>query len=126
MFLSGVAGPDLPREPPARGRRARGRRAALLLRGGLAPDLLRTILEADVNSGIEAGYWRDVIGAEFDSLPRLSVTVAQAMRLWSIDAAIARRVLDSYVESGYLMVTAGGQYQRSDYATALDRTAVAG
>lgn len=79
-----------------------------------------------MNSGIEAGYWRDVIGAEFDSLPRLSLTVAQAMRLWSIDAAIARRVLDSYVESGYLMVTAGGQYQRSDYATALDRTAVAG
>jgi hypothetical protein len=83
-------------------------------------------VEADVNSGIEAGYWRDVIGAEFDSLPRLSLTVAQAMRLWSIDEAIARRVLDSYVESGYLTVTADGQYQRSDYGTALARTAAAG
>ena len=79
-----------------------------------------------MNIGIEAGYWRDVIGAEFDSLPRLSLTVAQAMRLWAIDEAIARRVLDSYVESGYLTVTAEGQYQRSDYATALARTAAAG
>ena len=49
---------------------------------------------------IEAGYWRDVIGAEYDGLRGLSLTVPQAMRLWSIDEDIARRVLDSYVESG--------------------------
>ena len=54
---------------------------------------------------IEAGYWRDVIGAEYDALPGLSLTVAQAMRLWAIDEDIARRVLDSYVESGYLTLT---------------------
>jgi hypothetical protein len=71
-----------------------------------------------VTSGIEAGYWRDVIGAEYDSLPRLSLTVAQAMRLWSIDEDISRRVLDSYVESGYLEVASDGQYRRADVATA--------
>jgi hypothetical protein len=72
-----------------------------------------------VNSGIEVGYWRDVIGAKFDSLPRLSLTVAQAMRLWAIDADIAERVLDSYVESGYLTRTADGRFHRSDYRTVL-------
>jgi hypothetical protein len=78
-----------------------------------------------VNPNIEAGYWRDVIGAEFDSLPRLSLTIAQAQRLWSIDEAIARRVLDSYVESGYLTITQDGRYQRSDFATAAARAAAA-
>ena len=65
---------------------------------------------------IEAGYWRDVIGAEYDSLPALSLTVAQARRLWALDEGIARRVLDSYVESGYLTVTSGNRYRRSDLA----------
>lgn len=67
-----------------------------------------------MSGNIEAGYWRDVIGAEYDGLPALSLTVAQAMRLWSIDGDIARRVLDSYVESGYLTLDADGRYRRSD------------
>ena len=69
-----------------------------------------------MDRGIEAGYWRDVIGAEYDGLRGLSLTVAQAMRLWSIDEDIARRVLDSYVESGYLTVTPEGRYRRTDVA----------
>ena len=64
--------------------------------------------------GIETGYWRDVIGAEYDTLPRLSLTVPQAQRLWSIEEAIARYVLESYVESGYLTRTGDGRYRRSD------------
>jgi hypothetical protein len=71
-----------------------------------------------VDLRIEAGYWRDVIGAEFDGLPTLSLTVAQAMRLWSIDEAMARRVLESYVESGYLTVTGEGRYRRTDVPAA--------
>ena len=67
---------------------------------------------------IDAGYWRDVIGAEYHGQPALSLTVAQAMRLWSIDEDIARRVLDSYVESGYLTLTADGRYRRTDTVTA--------
>jgi len=67
-----------------------------------------------MDRGIEAGYWRDVIGAEYDGLRGLSLTVPQAMRLWSIDEDIARRVLDSYVESGYLTMTADGRYRRTD------------
>ena len=67
---------------------------------------------------IESGYWRDVIGAEYDALPGLSLTVAQAMRLWAIDEDITRRALDSYVESGYLTLTTDGRYRRTDMATA--------
>ena len=67
---------------------------------------------------IEAGYWRDVIGAEFDGLPTLSLTMAQAMRLWSLDQEMARRVLESYVESGYLTVTSDGRYRRTDVPAA--------
>ena len=43
--------------------------------------------------------------------------MAQAVRLWSIDEDIARRVLDSYVESGYLTVTTEGRYLRTDVVT---------
>ena len=71
-----------------------------------------------MNPGIEAGYWRDVVGAAYDGLPRLTVTLAQAQRLWGIDEAMARRVLDSYVETGYLTLTPDGHYRRSDYASA--------
>jgi len=72
-----------------------------------------------VSAGIEAGYWRDVVGAQYDGLPRLSLTLAQARRLWSIDEALARYVLDSYVESGYLTIAPDGAYRRSDYEQAL-------
>jgi hypothetical protein len=78
---------------------------------------------AIVSNHIEAGYWRDVIGAEYDSLPRLSLTIAQAQRLWSIEADIARRVLDSYVDSGYLARTTDAQYRRADQALGLARAA---
>ena len=78
-----------------------------------------------MNLAIEAGYWRDVVGAEYDGLPRLTLTLAQAQRLWGIDEAMARRVLDSYVETGYLTVTPDGHYRRSDYATAAARSRTA-
>jgi hypothetical protein len=71
-----------------------------------------------VDRRIDAGYWRDVIGAAYDGQATLSLTVAQAMRLWSIDEDITRRVLDSYVESGYLTLTTDGRYRRTDMATA--------
>jgi hypothetical protein len=71
-----------------------------------------------MSAGIDAGYWRDVIGAKFEGLPRLSLTLAQAQRLWAIDDALARHVLDSYVASGYLVRTPDGSYRRSDYAQA--------
>jgi Fic family protein len=74
-----------------------------------------------VTDAIDAGYWRDVMGAEFESLPRLSLSLAQAQRLWGITEAMARRVLESYVATGYLTQTPDGHYQRTDYASAAAR-----
>jgi hypothetical protein len=36
------------------------------------------------------------------------------MRLWGLPEATARYVLDSYVETGYLLHTPDGQYRRVD------------
>jgi hypothetical protein len=79
-------------------------------------------VEGDVNDRIQAGYWRDVVGAEYDSLPRLSLTLPQAQRLWGLDEALARRVLASYLESGYLTLTADGHYRRTDDVSAAPRS----
>ena len=70
-----------------------------------------------MSRAIDTNYWRDVAGAAYDGQPRLSLTLVQAQRLWSIDAETARSVLDSYVETGYLARTADGQYRRSDYTS---------
>ncbi len=63
---------------------------------------------------MDRGYWRDVVGAEYDSLPELSLTLAQAQRLWNLDAETGRWVLESFVESGYLVLTRDGRYRRAD------------
>jgi hypothetical protein len=85
----------------------------------MAPRLLRMPVEAHVNAAIEVNYWRDVIGAAYEGLPTLSVTVAQARRLWAIEEEIARRVLDSYLETGYLTMTPEGRYRRTESATSV-------
>jgi hypothetical protein len=69
-----------------------------------------------VSRAIDANYWRDVAGAAYDGQPTLSLTLAQAQRLWGIDEALARAVLDSYIETGYLTRSLDGQYRRSDVA----------
>jgi hypothetical protein len=72
-----------------------------------------------LNAAIEVNYWRDVVGAAYDSQPTLSLTLAQARRLWAIEEEIARRVLDSYLDSGYLTRTLDGRYRRSDGSTSI-------
>ena len=56
-----------------------------------------------MTAAIDRGYWRDVVGAEYDSLPELSLTLAQTQRLWNLDAETGRWVLESFVDSGYLV-----------------------
>jgi hypothetical protein len=67
-----------------------------------------------MTTSIYRGYWRDVVGAEYDSLPELSLTLAQAQRLWTLDADTCQGLLQSFVESGYLVLTIDGRYQRAD------------
>jgi hypothetical protein len=54
----------------------------------------------------------DRIRQEYREMPGLSVTVAQAQRLWHIEATTCRRLLDVLVEDGYLRACDDARYRR--------------
>jgi DNA-binding IclR family transcriptional regulator len=49
---------------------------------------------------------------DFDELPTLRLTTAQAMRLWDRDRPTCQKVLDSLVEAHLLRRDSRGQYCR--------------
>jgi hypothetical protein len=53
------------------------------------------------------------VSAEFREMPGLTLTLAQAARLFSIDAALCEHVLRALVERGVL-VTDGRAFARAD------------
>jgi len=50
------------------------------------------------------------LAREFEELPTLRLTVAQAMRLWSLDCATCQIALDTLVDSGLLEKDLTGRY----------------
>lgn len=48
--------------------------------------------------------------AEYHEMPGLSLTRAQACRLWSLDAATCQKALDHLVSSGVLTTSGQGCY----------------
>ena len=50
------------------------------------------------------------IHAEYEALPSLKLTVAQACRLWSADEASCQVALDTLVREGVLWLTPSGRY----------------
>lgn len=50
------------------------------------------------------------VEAEYREMPGLKLTVTQAARLWALDAAESRQVLDSLVEAGILGRARDGAY----------------
>jgi hypothetical protein len=67
------------------------------------------------------------IRGEFREMPGLTLTVAQARRLWSLDSSTCSAVLSELVESGFLCRRADGAYGRSsDLAARTLRMAKAG
>lgn len=48
--------------------------------------------------------------AEYQEMPGLSLTRAQACRLWGLDAATCQRALDHLVSSGVLTTSGQGCY----------------
>jgi hypothetical protein len=67
------------------------------------------------------------IRGEFREMPGLTLTVAQARRLWSLDPSTCSDVLTQLVETGFLCRRADGAYGRaSDLATRSLRMAKAG
>lgn len=53
-----------------------------------------------------------MVRGEFLEMPGLSLTFRQAMRLWHLDAASCRRVLDALIGIGFLTETRQGVYRR--------------
>lgn len=53
------------------------------------------------------------VRGEFREMPGLSLTLAQAGRLWSLDRSTCREVLTQLVESGFLCLRGDGAYCRS-------------
>ena len=67
------------------------------------------------------------IRGEFREMPGLTLTVAQARRLWSLDPSTCSDVLTQLVETGFLCRRADGAYGRaSDMANRPARMAKAG
>lgn len=53
------------------------------------------------------------IRSEYREMPGLTLTVAQAQRLWALDQPACERVLGTLVESGFLRRTGRGAFVRS-------------
>ena len=49
---------------------------------------------------------------DFDELPTLRLTTAQAMRLWNLDRPTCQKLLDTLVEAHLLDVDGAGRYAR--------------
>jgi hypothetical protein len=54
------------------------------------------------------------VRGEFNEMPGLQLTIAQAARLWGMDTAACRRVIDALVEAAFLRWTPAGTIVRVD------------
>jgi hypothetical protein len=52
------------------------------------------------------------VDSEYQEMPGLSLTAAQARRLWRLDPATCDRVLEALVREGHLRRTRDGMYVR--------------
>jgi hypothetical protein len=53
------------------------------------------------------------IRSEFHEMPGLTLTPAQAARLWSLDRATSTRILEDLASAGFLCRTRRGAYLRA-------------
>lgn len=73
----------------------------------------------DVRTSVSSGQADDALAqaamlvrGDYQEMPGLSLTFRQAMRLWHLDAASCRLVLDLLVGTGFLTETRHGAYRR--------------
>jgi hypothetical protein len=59
--------------------------------------------------------WRTIVMDAYTMLPALCLTRAQGQRLWGMDPAMCRCVLEGLVETGTLVRTVSGLYCRGDH-----------
>lgn len=53
------------------------------------------------------------VQGEFNEMPGLQLTLAQAARLWGLDDAACRRVIDALVDAAFLRWTPAGTIVRA-------------
>ena len=53
------------------------------------------------------------VRGEYREMPGMRLTVAQAMRLWTLDRQVCSSVLDSLVAAGFLTQDRNGRYVRA-------------
>jgi hypothetical protein len=58
--------------------------------------------------------WAQIVRGEFDESPGLSLTRAQAKRLWGLDGDICDAVLQRLITSGFLRQNARQMFIRDD------------
>lgn len=56
------------------------------------------------------------VRGEYEEMPGLSLTLAQAQRLWALDRPTCAWVLQTLVEGRFLRTTARGRYVRTEHA----------
>jgi hypothetical protein len=54
------------------------------------------------------------IRGEFNEMPGMQLTIAQAARLWGMDQAACRRVIDALVDAAFLRWTDAGTVVRCE------------
>jgi hypothetical protein len=54
------------------------------------------------------------VRGEFNEMPGLQLTIAQASRLWGMDQMACRRVIDALVDAAFLRWTPMGTVVRSE------------
>ena len=77
----------------------------------MAPVLLR-------QRGMELHRLVHRVRSEFNEMPGLQLTLPQAARLWGLDQAASRQVIDVLVDGSFLRWTARGTVVRADRAAA--------
>lgn len=58
------------------------------------------------------------VQGEYNEMPGLRLTSAQAQRLWGLDRAACDALLNALVDAKFLFRTRDGAFVRSDYARA--------
>jgi hypothetical protein len=64
---------------------------------------------------MEAPVVTERIRAEFNEMPDLQLTIAQAARLWGLDQTSCRRVIEDLVASAFLRWTPAGTIVRAGH-----------
>jgi hypothetical protein len=75
-------------------------------------------------SGGESGIveWLDRIRGEYLEMPGLPLTERQAQRLWNLDSAAIRTLLQALLETRFIRRTREGRYVRNDESPSVERS----